>query len=88
MSDVNDKHKCSSWLMYYLGSKNEIFQVRLSNVNQKDGLYYYYCNVAGIQYLKKKMHKILLIYISNFFGTGVVVPEYYIDKLGLNHVIS
>ena len=53
MSNVNDKHKCSSWLMYYLGSKNEIFQVRLSNINQKDGLYYYYCNVAGIQYLKK-----------------------------------
>ena len=23
MSDVNDSKTCSSWLMYYLGSKNE-----------------------------------------------------------------
>ena len=38
--------------------------------------------------IKKKLHKILLIYLSNFFGTGLVVPEYYIDKLGLKHVIS
>ena len=23
ISDVNDKHTCSSWLMYYLGTNNE-----------------------------------------------------------------
>ena len=29
----------------------------------------------------------MLRYISDFFGTRLGVPEYYIDKLGKNYVI-
>ena len=35
----------------------------------------------------KKIQRIVLIHLSNFFGTRLVVPEYCIDKLGHNHII-
>ena len=35
----------------------------------------------------KKSQRILLRYLSNFFGSRLVVPEYCIDELGQNRVI-
>ena len=32
--------------------------------------------------------RIILRYLSNFFGSWLVVPEHCIDKLGQNYVIS
>ena len=34
----------------------------------------------------KKPQRIVLRYLSNFFGSRLVVPEYCIDKLGQNPV--
>ena len=37
--------------------------------------------------ISKKSQKIVLRYLSNFFSTRLVIPEYFIDKLGQNNVI-
>ena len=36
--------------------------------------------------ISKKSQRIILRYLSNFFGSRLVVPEYCIDELGQNHV--
>ena len=36
--------------------------------------------------ISKKSRRIVLRYLSNFFGSRLVVPEYCIDELGQNHV--
>ena len=93
MSDFNDKETCSSWLMYYLGNRNE-YEFATTAVK------------LGYPMLTKKMDNItaatmwqesnisltsqiiILIYLSNCFGSRLVVLEYCIDKLGQNYVIS
>ena len=35
----------------------------------------------------KKSQRIMMRYLSNFFGTRLVVREYCIDKFGQNHII-
>ena len=37
--------------------------------------------------ISKNSQRTVLRYLSNFFGTRLVVPVYCIDKLGQNHVI-
>ena len=41
--------------------------------------------MATIQYLKKTQ-RIVVRYLSNCFGSRLVVPEYCIDELGQNRV--
>ena len=41
--------------------------------------------MVRIQYFQKSQ-RIILRYLSNFFGSRLVVPEYSIDELGQNHV--
>ena len=36
--------------------------------------------------ISKNLQRIVLRYLSNFFGSRLVVPEYCIDELGQNHV--
>ena len=36
--------------------------------------------------ISKKSQRIVVRYLSNFFGSRLVVPEYCIDELGKNHV--
>ena len=36
--------------------------------------------------ISKKSQRIVLRYLSNFFGSSLVVLEYCIDELGQNHV--
>ena len=91
MSDVNDSKTCTSWLMHYLGSKNEdeffstavklgypILTKKMDNINA--AAMWQEFNIS------KKSQRIILRYLSNCFGTRLVVPEYCIDKLVQNHV--
>ena len=89
MLDSNVKETCSSWLMYYLGNKNEDEFVMIAVK-------------LGYPMLTKKMdnidatamwqesnisltfQRIILRYLSNFFDSRLVVPEHCIDKLGQN----
>ena len=41
--------------------------------------------MARIKYFKKSQ-RIVLRYLSNFFGSRLLVPEYCIDELGQKHV--
>ena len=36
--------------------------------------------------ISKKSQRIVLRYLSNFFGSTLFIPEYYIDELGQIHV--
>ena len=87
MSDVNDSKTCSPWLMYYLGSKNEdefvsttvklgyhMLSKKMDNITTAE--MWQETNIS------KKYQRIVLIYLSNFFGSRLVVPEYCIDELG------
>ena len=38
--------------------------------------------------ISKKSQRVVLRYLSNFFGSSLVVPAYCIDELGQNHVPS
>ena len=84
MSDVNNRKTCSSWLMYYLNSKNEyefVFTaVKLGNTmltkkmdNTTAAAMWQESNIS------KKSQRIVLRYVSTFFGSRLVVPEYCIE---------
>ena len=92
MSDYNDKETCSSWLMYYLSNKYEdefvTTAVKLGYpmlTKKMDHV------TAAAMWQESNIsltsQRIILRYLSNFFGSRLVVPEYCIDKLGQNYVI-
>ena len=93
MLDFNDKETCSSWLMHYLDNKNEdefvIIAVKLGYpmlTKKMDNI------TAAAMWQESNIfltsQRIVLRYLSNFFGSRLVVPEYCIDKLVQNYVIS
>jgi len=91
MSDVNDSKTCSSWLMYYLGSKNEDEFVATAVKLGYPMLTKKMDNITAAAMwqesnISKKSQRIVLRYLSNYFGSRLVVPEYCIDELGQNHV--
>ena len=92
MSGVNDKNTCTSWLMYYLGTKNEDELVSTAvklgypmSTKKMDHI------TPAVMWqeskISKKSQRIVLRYLSNFFGARLVVPKYFIDELGQNRVI-
>ena len=92
MSDFNDKETCSSWLMYYLGNRKEdkfvTTAVKLGYpmlTKKMDDI------TAAAMWQESNIsltsQRIILRYLSNCFGSRLVVPEYCIDKLGQNYVI-
>ena len=87
MSDFNDKNTYSSWLMYYLNSKNE-GEFDSTTVNLGCPMLTNKMNriTATAMWQEsnifKKSQRILLRFVSNFFGARLVVPEYCIDELG------
>ena len=92
MSDVNDKTTFSSWLIQYLGSKNEdefaTTAVKLDYPMSIKKMDYITATVIWQESnISKKSQTIVLRHLSNFFGTRLVVPECDIDKLGQNHGI-
>ena len=77
--------------MYYLGSKDEdefvsttvklgypMLSKKMDNITTAE--MWQETNIS------KKYQRIVLIYLSNFFGSRLVVPEYCIDELGQNRV--
>ena len=91
MSDVNDSKTCSSWLMYYLGNKNEDEFVATAVKLGYPMLTKKMDNITAAAMwqesnISKKSQRILLRYLSNYFGSRLVVPEYCTDELGQNHV--
>ena len=92
MSDFNDKETCSSWLMYYLGNKNEdefvTTTVKLGYTmltKKMDNITTAAMWQESIIFLTSQ--KNILIYLSIFLSSRLAVPEYYIDKLRQNYVI-
>ena len=92
-SDVNDRNTCSSWLIYYVGSKNEdefvstavklgypILTKKMDNTTA--------ATMWQTSNISKKSQIIVFRYLSNFFGSRLVVLEYCIDELGQNRVPS
>ena len=92
-SDVNDRNTCSSWLIYYVGSKNEdefvstavklgypILTKKMDNTTA--------ATMWQTSNISKKSQIIVFRYLSNFFGSRLVVLEYCIDELGQNYVPS
>ena len=89
MSDVNDKDTCSSWLIYYLDSKNEdefvTTAVKFGYPMLTKKMNHIIAAVIWQESnISKESQRIMMRYLSNFFGTRLVVPEYYIDKLEQN----
>ena len=93
ISDFNDKEICSSLLMYYLGNTNEDEFVStvvklgyLMLTKKMDNI------TTAVMWQESSIsltsQRIILRYLSNFFGSWLVVPEHCIDKLGQNYVIS
>ena len=92
MSDFNDKETCSSWLMYYLGNKNEDEFVTTAVKLGYPMLTKKMDNITAAAMWQESnisltSQRIILRYLSIFFGSRLVVPEYCIDKLGQNYVI-
>ena len=91
MSDVNDKIICSSWLMFYLRSKNDdeciTTVVKLGYIMLTKNIDHITVAARQESNISKKSQIIVLRYLSNCFGTRLIVPKYCIDKLGQNHVI-
>ena len=92
MSDVNDKNTFSSWLIQYLGSKNDdefaTTAVKLDYPMLTKKMDYITATVIWQESnISKKSQIIVLRHLSNFFGTRLVVPECDIDILGQNHGI-
>ena len=92
MSDFNDKDTCSSWLVYHLGNKNEdefvstaikldylMLTKKMDNITAA-----VMCQESNISLTYQR---IILRYLSNFFGSRLVGSEHCIDKLGQNYVI-
>ena len=84
---------CSSWLMYYLGSKNEDefvstavklgYPILTKNMDNTTA-----ATMWQTSNISKKSQRIVFRYLSNFFGSRLVVLEYCIDELGQNRVPS
>ena len=76
--------------MYYLGSKNEDTFVSTAVKLGYPMLTKKIDNITAAMWqesnISKKSQRIVLKYISNFFGSRFVVPEYCIDELGQNRV--
>ena len=92
MSDVNDKNTCSSWLIHYLGSKNEdefaTTTVKLDYPMLTKKMDYITATAMWQESnISEKSQIIVLRHLSNFFGTRLVVPECDVDKLGQSHGI-
>ena len=78
--------------MYYLGSKNDdefvTTTVKLGYPMLTKKMNHITAASIWQEFnLSKKSQRILFKYLSNFFGTRLVVPEYCIAKLGQNRVI-
>ena len=83
MLDFNDNETYSSWLMYYLGNKNED-EVVTTDIKLGHNYYYYVARNKCFFNISKNYFKISI----EFFGSRLVVPEHCcIDKLGQNYVI-
>ena len=79
--------------MYYLGSKNNDEFVSIAVKFGYTMLTKKIDNRTAVamwqeSHISKKYQRIVLRYLSNFFGNRWVVPEYFIDELGQNHVLS
>ena len=77
--------------MYYLGSKNEDEFVSTAVKLGYPMLTKKMDNITAAAMrqesnLSKKYQRIVLRYLSNFFGNRLVVPEYCIDELEQNQV--
>ena len=75
MSNINDKNTCSSWLMYYLGSINEdefvTTTVKLSYPMLTKKMDHITATAMWQESnISKKSQRIILRYLSNFYGTG------------------
>ena len=92
MWDFNDEETCSSWLIYYLGNRNEdefvttavklgypMLTKKMDNITA--AVMWQECNISLTS------QRIILRYLLIIFGSRLVVPEYCIDKLGQNYVI-
>ena len=91
MSDVNDSKTCSSWLMYYLGSKNDDECISTAVKLGYHMLTKKMDNITAAAMwqesnISKKSQIIVLRCLSNFFGSRLVISEYCIDELEQNHV--
>ena len=80
-----------SWLIYYLGRKHEDEVVSTTVKLGYHKLIKKMDNITAITMwqesnISKKSQIIVLKYLSNVFGSRLVVPEYCIDELGQNHV--
>ena len=84
---MNDRKPCSSWLIYYLGSKNEdefvstavklgypMLTKKMNNITA--------AAIWQESNISKKSQRIVLRYILKQFGSRLVIPEYCIDELG------
>ena len=92
MSDFNDKETCSSWLIYYLGNRKEDEFVTTAVKLGYPMLTKKMDNISAAAMWQESnisltSQRIILRYLSIFFGSRLVVPEYCIDKLGQDDVI-
>ena len=91
MLDFNDKETCSSWLMSYLGNKNEdefvtttvklgcpMLTKKMDNITAAAAMW----QESDIFLTSQR---IILSYLSNFFDSQLIVPEHCVDKLGQNY---
>ena len=92
MSDFNDKETYSSWLMYYLGNRNEDEFVTTAVKLGYPMLTKKMDNITAAAMWQESnisitSQKIILRYLSTFFGSRLVVSEYCIGNLDQNYVI-
>ena len=78
---------CSSWLIYYLGSKNEDVFVSTAVKLGYPMLTKKMNNITAAAIwqeskISKNSQRIVRRYLSKQFGSRLVVPEYCIDELG------
>ena len=91
ISDDNDKDICSSWLMHYLGSKNQdefiataiklgypILTKRMDHITA--------AAMWKESNISKQYQWIVLRYLLNIFSTKLVVPEWK-EKCSFNQLI-
>ena len=90
MPDVHDRKTFSSWLIYYLGNKNEdefvSTAVKLGYPMLTKKIDNILVAILQESNDSKKSQRIILRYLSFFFGSRLVVSEYCIDEFGQNHV--
>ena len=90
MPDVHDRKTFSSWLIYYLGNKNEdefvSTAVKLGYPMLTKKIDNILVAILQESNDSKKSQRIILRYLSFFFGSRLVVSEYCTDELGQNHL--